>query len=91
MLLVPHRGPSFGKEALPPDYQRILTIERQAAAQVAVKQVGEVPGLEVAARGKLESLPGSYPSSPGWAGLSWAGWLAGWLSKLPNSRFTPRL
>ncbi|MFE7393283.1 hypothetical protein [Streptomyces sp. NPDC057582] len=81
VLLVPHRGPSVGEDALPPEYQRILAIVRDAGAPVATKQVGEVLGLEVAMWGKLEPLRGKLSKLAGW----------GWLRKLPDGRFTARL
>ncbi|MFI9366606.1 hypothetical protein ACIG5E_36990 [Kitasatospora sp. NPDC053057] len=81
MLLVPHRGPGVGEDALPPEYQRILTIVRDAGGAVATRQVGEVLGLEVAVRGKLEPLRGKLSKLAG----------RGWLRKLPDGRFTARL
>jgi hypothetical protein len=81
VLLVPHRGPGVGENALPPEYQRIFTIVCQAGAPVAVRQVGEVLGLEVAVRGKLEPLRGKLSKLAG----------RGWLRKLPDGRFTTRL
>ncbi|MET7486706.1 hypothetical protein [Streptomyces sp. NPDC005538] len=47
------------QDALPPEYQRILAIVRDAGGAVTVRQVGEVLGLEAAVRGKLEPLRGS--------------------------------
>jgi hypothetical protein len=81
VLLVPHRGPGVDQDALPPDYQRILAIVRGAGGPVAVKQVGEELGLEVAVRGKLEPLRGKLSKLAG----------RGWLRKLPDGRFTTRL
>jgi hypothetical protein len=81
VLLVPHRGPGVSEDALPPEYQRILAIVRQAGAPVAVKQVGEVLGLDAAVRGKLEPLRGKLSKLAG----------RGWLRKLPDGRFTTRL
>lgn len=81
VLLVPHRGAGVDQEALPPEYQRILAIVRDAGGAVTVKQVGEVLGLEVAVRGKLEPLRGKMTKLAG----------RGWLRKLPDGRFTVRL
>jgi hypothetical protein len=69
------------QDALPPDYQRILAIVRDAGGPVATKQVGEVLGLQVAVRGKLEPLRGKLARLAG----------RGWLRKLPDGRFTARL
>ncbi|MEU3207360.1 hypothetical protein ABZ702_26535 [Streptomyces cyaneofuscatus] len=43
---------------LPPDYQRILAVVRQAGAPVAARQVGETLGLDVSVKSKLEPLRG---------------------------------
>ena len=56
VLLIPARAAGLDVEALPPDYQRILAIVREAAGPVKVKEVGEVLGLPVEVRGKLEPL-----------------------------------
>ncbi len=58
MLLIPARAADLGPDALPADYQRLLTIVRDAAGPVTVRTVGEVLGLPVEVRGKLESLAG---------------------------------
>jgi hypothetical protein len=81
VLLVPHRVPGAVIEALPPEYQRILTAVRQAAGPVMARQVGEALGLEAGARGKLEPLRGKLVK------------LAerGWLRKLPDGRFAAGL
>ncbi len=55
----------MGVDALPPDYQRILAIVRGAGGPVAVKQVGEELGLEVAVRGQLEPLRGKLSKLAG--------------------------
>ncbi|TDU01665.1 hypothetical protein EDD99_0027 [Streptomyces sp. 846.5] len=81
VLLVPQRGPGVEVDALPPDYQRILAIVRGAGGPVAVKQVGEELGLEVAVRGKLEPLRGKLSKLAG----------RGWLRKLPDGKFVARL
>ncbi|MFH9351306.1 hypothetical protein [Kitasatospora sp. NPDC017646] len=81
VLLVPHRGHGVAEDALPPDYQRILAIVRDAGGPVATRRVGEVLGLPVAVRGKLEPLRGKLSKLAG----------RGWLRKLPDGRFTARL
>jgi hypothetical protein len=81
VLLVPLRGPGVTEGALPPDYQRILAIVRDAGGPVATRQVGEALGLEVSVRGKLEPLRGKLSKLAG----------RGWLRKLPDGRFTARL
>jgi hypothetical protein len=45
---------------LPPDYQRILAVVRQAAGPVMPRQVGEMLGVDVSVRSKLEppTVPG---------------------------------
>ncbi|MFJ8311093.1 MULTISPECIES: hypothetical protein [unclassified Streptomyces] len=58
MLLVPHCGPSVEESALPPDYQRILAVVRQAGGPVMVRQVGEVLGLDTGILGEMEPLRG---------------------------------
>ena len=80
VLLVPHRGPGVDQYALPPEYQKILAIVRDAGGATSTKQVGEVLGLEVAVRGKLEPLRGKLSKLAG----------RGWLRKLPDGRFTAR-
>lgn len=81
VLLVPHRGPGVGVDALPPDYQRILAIVRGAGGPVAVRHVGQELGLEVAVRGKLEPLRSKLSKLAG----------RGWLRKLPDGKYTTRL
>ena len=77
VLLVPHRGPGVDVDALPPDYQRIMAIVREAAGPVKVKEVGAVLGLPVEVRGKLEPLRGKLNKLAD----------RGWLRKLANGRF----
>lgn len=55
VLLVPHRGPGMAQDALPPDYQRIMAVVRDAGGPVSTRQVGQELGLEVTVRGKAES------------------------------------
>ncbi|MEU2119493.1 hypothetical protein ABZ567_28475 [Streptomyces sp. NPDC016459] len=49
--------------ALPLDYQRILAVVRQAAGPVMARQVGEVLGVDVGIRSKLEPLRGKLVRS----------------------------
>ncbi|MFE7708552.1 hypothetical protein ACFU6I_22765 [Streptomyces sp. NPDC057486] len=81
VLMVPHRAPGVGEAALPPEYQRILAVVRQAGGPVMVRQVGEVLGLDTEVRGKLEPLRGKLSKLAG----------RGWLRKLPDGKFTTRL
>ncbi|MFD7409315.1 hypothetical protein ACFV7R_43320 [Streptomyces sp. NPDC059866] len=80
VLMVPHREPGVADTALPPEYQRILTVVAQAGGPVAVRQVGEELGLEVGVRGKLEPLRGKLSKLAG----------RGWLLKRPDGKFTVR-
>jgi hypothetical protein len=41
---------------LPPDYQRILAVVRQTAGPVMARQVGEMLGVDISVRAKLEPL-----------------------------------
>lgn len=38
VLLVPHRGPGMGQDVLPPDYQRIMAVVRDACGPVSTRQ-----------------------------------------------------
>ncbi|RSS85261.1 hypothetical protein EF919_38110, partial [Streptomyces sp. WAC02707] len=38
VMLVPHRGPEIQEAVLPPGYQRILTVVRQAGGPVTARQ-----------------------------------------------------
>ncbi|WP_251074394.1 hypothetical protein [Streptomyces sp. ISL-111] len=78
--LVPDRVPGVAESALPAEYQRILVAVRQAAGPVATRQIGEVLGLEVGVRGKLEPLRGKLSKLAD----------RGWLHKRPDGRFTVR-
>jgi hypothetical protein len=53
VLLIPARAADLGPDALPADYQRLLTIVRDSAGPVTVGTVGEVLDLPVEVRGKL--------------------------------------
>jgi len=66
---------------LPPDYQRILAAVRQAAGPVMAWQVGEMLGVDVSVRAKLEPLRGRLVRLVD----------RGWLRKRPDGRFTTRL
>ncbi|ARZ72568.1 hypothetical protein M1P56_16745 [Streptomyces sp. HU2014] len=81
VMLIPHRTPGMEEAILPPDYQRILAAVRQAAGTVMARQVGDVLGMDVSARAKLEPLRGKLVRLTD----------RGWLRKLPDGRFTTRL
>ncbi|MFE3903773.1 hypothetical protein ACFXPY_26565 [Streptomyces sp. NPDC059153] len=81
VMLIPHRAPGVEEVTLPPDYQRILAAVRQAAGPVMARQVGEVLGVDVSVRAKLEPLRGKLVRLAD----------RGWLRKLSDGRFTTRL
>nr|QIY76597.1 hypothetical protein HEP84_00645 [Streptomyces sp. RLB1-33] len=81
VILIPHHPTDVEETMLPPDYQRILAAVRQAAGPVMARQVGEMLGVDVTQRGKLEPLRGSLVRLVD----------RGWLRKLPDGRFTTRL
>ncbi|KOY50160.1 hypothetical protein ADK59_38475 [Streptomyces sp. XY332] len=81
VMLVPHRELGVEESALPPDYQRILAVVRQAAGPVMAREVGEVVGVDVSVRAKLEPLRSKLVRLVD----------RGWLRKLPDGRFTTRL
>lgn len=81
VMPVPHRAPDVEDAALPPDYQRIVAVVRQAAGPVMARQVGEVLGVDVSVRAKLEPLRGKLVRLAD----------RGWLLKMPDGRFTIRL
>ena len=56
VLLIPARAAGIDPDVLPQDYQRLVAIVREAAGPVTVRAVGEVLGLPVEVRGKLEPL-----------------------------------
>ncbi|GGS36855.1 hypothetical protein Snoj_16540 [Streptomyces nojiriensis] len=58
VMLIPHRTPDVEETMRPPDYQRVLAAGRQAAGPVMARQVGEMPGVDVSVRAKLELLRG---------------------------------
>jgi hypothetical protein len=78
VLLIPARAADLGPDALPADYQRLLTIVRDAAGPVTVRTVGEVLDLPVEVRGKLEPLRAKLNRLADRA----------WLRKLADGRFT---
>lgn len=80
-MLIPHCEPGVAETMLPSDYQCILAAVRQAAGPVMTRQVGEMLGVDVSIRSKLEPLRGRL------VGLT----ARGWLRKLPDGRFTTRL
>jgi hypothetical protein len=77
VLLIPHRSPGMGEDALPPEYRKIMGILRGAAGPVMAKAVGEKLGIDVNSPGKVEPLRGKLTK------------LAerGWARKLPDGRF----
>jgi hypothetical protein len=56
VMLIPHREPGVEEDALPWDYQRIIAAVRQAGGPVMAREVGEVVGVEVSVRSKLEPV-----------------------------------
>jgi hypothetical protein len=81
VMLIPHREPGVEEDSLPPDYQRIITAVRQAAGPVMAREVGEMVGVDVSVKSKLEPLRGKLVRLVD----------RGWLRKLPDGRFTTRL
>ncbi|MDX3243229.1 hypothetical protein [Streptomyces sp. ME18-1-4] len=63
LMMIPHRTSGGEETMLPPDYQRILAVVREAAGPVMARQVGKVLGW-TSARG------------PDWSRCagSWSGW-----------------
>lgn len=58
VMPIPHRTSGVEEAALPSHYQRILAAVRQGAGPVMARQVGEVLGVDVSERAKLEPLRG---------------------------------
>ena len=81
VMMIPHRAPDVEETMLPPDYQRILATVRQAAGPVMARQVGELLGVDVSVRAKLEPLRGKLVRLVD----------REWLRKLPDGQFTTRL
>lgn len=80
VMLIPHREPGVEEDSLPWD-QRIIAAVRQAAGPVMAREVGEVVGVDVSVRAKLEPLRSKLVRLAD----------RGWLRKLPDGRFTTRL
>ncbi|MEU0344633.1 hypothetical protein ABZ092_38280 [Streptomyces bobili] len=81
VMLIPHREPGTDESMLPSDYQRITAAVRQAAGPVMAREVGEVVGVDVSVKAKLEPLRSKLIKLAD----------RGWLRKLPDGRFTTRL
>ncbi|MFG2127091.1 hypothetical protein ACGFNV_04755 [Streptomyces sp. NPDC048751] len=81
VMMIPHRTSGVEETMLPPDYQRILAVVREAAGPVMARQVGEVLGVDVSVRARLEPLRGKLVRLAD----------RSWLRKLPDGRFTTRL
>ncbi|OIJ93301.1 hypothetical protein BIV24_12090 [Streptomyces colonosanans] len=81
VMLIPHREPGADESMLPPDYQRILAAVRQAGGPVMAREVGEVVGVDVSVRAKLEPLRSKLVRIVD----------RGLLRKLPDGRLTTRL
>ncbi|MFD3701142.1 hypothetical protein ACFWUZ_34320 [Streptomyces sp. NPDC058646] len=81
VMLIPHREPGADESMLPPDYQRIVAAVRQAVGPVMAREVGEVVGVDVTVKAKLEPLRSKLVRLVD----------RGWLRKLPDGRFTTRL
>ncbi|MEV8533997.1 hypothetical protein [Streptomyces sp. NPDC051211] len=81
VMLIPHREPGVEEGSLPWDYQRIITAVRQAAGPVMAREVGEVVGVNVTVKAKLEPLRSKLVRLVD----------RGRLRKLPDGRFTTRL
>lgn len=77
VMLIPHREPDADESMLPPDYRRIIAAVRQAAGPVMAREVGEVVGVDVSVRAKLEPLRSKLVRLVD----------RGWLRKLPDGRF----
>ncbi|MBR7839751.1 hypothetical protein KDL01_41280 [Actinospica durhamensis] len=69
VLLIPHRSPGMGEDALPPEYRKIMGILRATGGPVMAKAVGEKLGIDVKSPGKVEPLRGklSKLAERGWA------------------------
>jgi hypothetical protein len=81
VMLIPHREPGTDESMLPPDYQRIIAAVRQAAGPIMAREVGEVVGVDISVKAKLEPLRSKLVRLVD----------RGWLRKLPDGRFTTRL
>jgi hypothetical protein len=56
VMLIPHRRPDMEETLLPPDCQRIHAAVRQAAGPVMARHAGEMLGVDITMRAKLEPL-----------------------------------
>jgi hypothetical protein len=81
VMLIPHRESGTDESMLPPDYQRIIAAVRQTAGPIMAREVGEVVGVDISVKAKLEPLRGKLIRLVD----------RGWLRKLPDGRFTTRL
>ncbi|GAA4812927.1 hypothetical protein [Streptomyces ziwulingensis] len=81
VMLIPHREPGVAEDSLPWDYQRIIAAVRQASGPVMAREVGEVVGVDVSVRSKLEPLRSKLVRLVD----------RGWLRTLPDGRFITRL
>lgn len=81
VMLIPHRTPDAEETVLPPDYLRILAAVCQATGPVMAHEVGDLVGVDVSVRSKLEPLRSKLVRLAD----------RGWLRKLPDGRFTTRL
>ncbi|MFL4909678.1 hypothetical protein ACJ6WF_42705 [Streptomyces sp. MMS24-I2-30] len=79
-MLIPHRSENPDEAAPPADYRKILAIVRAADGPVRVRAVGEEPGRQVTARGKLDPLRAKMTELAD----------RGWLRKRGDGRFTAR-
>ncbi|MFF4393945.1 hypothetical protein ACFY0G_45765 [Streptomyces sp. NPDC001552] len=78
VMLIPHRESGVEEGSLPWDYQRIISALRQAAGPVMAREVGEVVGVDISVKAKLEPLRSKLVRLVD----------RGWLRKLPDGRFT---
>ncbi|MET9661588.1 hypothetical protein [Streptomyces sp. NPDC006510] len=81
VMLIPHRERGVEEDSLPWDHQRIIAAVRQAAGPVMAREVGEVVGVDISVKAKLEPLRSKLVRLVA----------RGWLRKLPDGRFTTRL
>ncbi|MFJ1912665.1 hypothetical protein ACIOGX_12105 [Streptomyces sp. NPDC088147] len=80
VLMVPHREPGAEETALPPEYQRILTVVRQAGGPVTSGRSARNWGWRSGQWGMLEPLRGRLSRLAG----------RGRLHKRPDGKFTVR-
>lgn len=79
MMMIPHRAAGMEETVLSPDYQRILAAVRKAAGPVMGRQVGEMVGVDVSLRARLEPLRGKLIRMVD----------RGWLRKRPTAGSPP--